>query len=109
MSVFSEEDVAGLASMGNLAFNSLYLARLNLKDFSPPNGGDINKLKDFIRQKYIEKKWHRDLGNAAPSYSSSTSGGGGAAAGDDGAAFQDSTAAPPNNRMNINLNKTVLQ
>jgi hypothetical protein len=25
-----------------------------------PNGNDLNKLKDFIRMKYKDKKWHRD-------------------------------------------------
>lgn len=61
MSKFTEEDWAGLAGVGNEAFNSLYLARLNSRDHPLPNSGtDINKLKDFIRQKYIDKKWHAD-------------------------------------------------
>lgn len=61
MSKFTEEDWAGLAGGGNEAFNSLYLARFNSRDHPLPNSGtDINKLKDFIRQKYIDKKWHAD-------------------------------------------------
>ncbi len=65
MSVFTEDDVAFLASMGNELFNSKYLARLNSKDFTLPNGNDIVKLKDFIKQKYIDKKWCEDDGSSS--------------------------------------------
>lgn len=64
MSIFSEEDVAGLASMGNEKFNSIYLARLSNREVAV-NHNDTNKLKEFIRQKYVDKKWHRTLGTVA--------------------------------------------
>jgi hypothetical protein len=60
MTVFSQEDVDALAAMGNEKFNSIYLANLNPRDYTVPNGNDISKLKEFIRLKYIEKRWHRD-------------------------------------------------
>jgi hypothetical protein len=60
MTVFTQEDVDGLTEMGNERFNSIYLANLNPRDYSIPNGNDVNKLKEFIRLKYMEKKWHRD-------------------------------------------------
>lgn len=60
MSKFTEEDWAGLASMGNENFNRDYLARLNTREYPTPTGNDINKLKEFIRQKYMDKKWHVD-------------------------------------------------
>lgn len=70
MSKFTEEDWAGLAGVGNEAFNSLYLARLNSRDHPLPNSGtDINKLKDFIRQKYIDKKWHADGAHGGGAFS----------------------------------------
>lgn len=59
MSKFTEEDWAGLASMGNEKFNSDFLHHLPSRDILP-SGADVNKLKDFIRQKYIDKKWHKD-------------------------------------------------
>jgi hypothetical protein len=62
MSKFTEEDWAGLAGVGNEAFNRTYLARLNPREHPLPNGNDTNKLKEFIRQKYIDKKWHVDGG-----------------------------------------------
>ena len=57
MSVFTAEDVADMAAGGNVAFNALYLAR-HPRDHTMPNGSDIVKLKDFIKQKYIEKRWY---------------------------------------------------
>lgn len=57
MSVFTAEDVADMAAGGNVAFNTLYLAR-HPRDHTMPNGSDIVKLKDFIKQKYIEKRWY---------------------------------------------------
>ena len=57
MSVFTAEDVADMAAGGNVAFNALYLAR-HPRDHTMPNGTDIVKLKDFIKQKYIEKRWY---------------------------------------------------
>lgn len=60
MSIFTQEDVDALAEMGNEKFNGIYLANLNPRDFSLPNGNDLPKLKEFIRHKYIDKKWHRD-------------------------------------------------
>lgn len=55
MSVFTEEDVAFIASMGNDASNAIFLARIG--DYPIPNGNDTNKMKDFIRLKYVDKKW----------------------------------------------------
>lgn len=61
MSVFTEEDVAFLASMGNEASNAIFLARIG--DYPIPNGNDTNKMKDFIRLKYVDKKWVAGGGN----------------------------------------------
>jgi hypothetical protein len=60
MSKFTEEDWAGLSSVGNDSFNRDYMSRFNPRDNMLPTGNDINKLKEFIRQKYIDKKWHKD-------------------------------------------------
>lgn len=61
MSVFTEEDVAFIASMGNEASNAIFLARIG--DYPIPNGNDTNKMKDFIRLKYVDKKWVAGGGN----------------------------------------------
>jgi hypothetical protein len=63
MSVFTEEDVAYLASVGNEAHNAKYLSKINKKDFSFPNGNDVVKLKEFIKQKYFDKKWYQSNEN----------------------------------------------
>eukprot|EP01031_Cornospumella_fuschlensis_P026591 gene26591-32137_t len=97
MSVFTEEDVSGLASMGNEAFNNTYLARLNRADVSVPNGSDTQRLKDFIRAKYVDRKWHRDHGLAAGSGAGTSSGTG----------HEASAAGTGGGRMSISLNKTA--
>lgn len=65
MAVFTAEDVAGLSSMGNELFNSIYLARLNPREYILPNGNDVNKLKEFIKKKYVDKIWHRDTASSS--------------------------------------------
>lgn len=59
MSVFTEEDVQSLASEGNVSFNAKYMANYNTHD-QLPNGSDVAKLKEFIRAKYLDKKWCND-------------------------------------------------
>ena len=56
MSVFSAEDVAEVAAVGNIAHNAIYMAK-QPRDLALPNGGDIVKLRDFIKTKYNDKKW----------------------------------------------------
>ena len=58
MSVFSPEDVEEMASGGNSSHNALYMARWTPKEFPIPNGTDITKLRDFIRYKYVDKRWY---------------------------------------------------
>ena len=61
MSEFTKEDVAALAAMGNNAHNAKYLARHTPRDHHPiPNGSDVNKLRDFIKMKYVDKRWYSD-------------------------------------------------
>ena len=76
MSVFTAEDVADMAATGNAAFNSVWLARF--KDSTAPNGSDVTKLREFIKSKYVDRKWFDDRsgngkmnGNGASSNSNS--------------------------------------
>eukprot|EP01032_Pedospumella_encystans_P030864 gene30864-34834_t len=55
MSVFNEEDVRALSNEGNVSFNAKYLAHYNTHD-PLPNGSDVNKLKEFIKSKYLDKR-----------------------------------------------------
>lgn len=74
MSVFTPGDVADLSVGGNLAFNAVYMARYQVKEFALPSGSDIGKLRDFIKKKYVERKWHSDDGNYSSNNNSSYSG-----------------------------------
>jgi hypothetical protein len=75
MSVFTAEDVINLGAGGNVAFNLMYLNRFQCIDYALPTGSDIGKLREFIKRKYIEKKWYTDessrVSKAVPSSSSS--------------------------------------
>jgi hypothetical protein len=55
MSVFTAEDVSDVAATGNAAHNALYLARFG--NAMSPNGSDVSKLREFIKNKYVDRKW----------------------------------------------------
>lgn len=57
LSNFTEEELSNLESVGNTKFNEIYLARF---DGTPPNSNDLPRFKDFLKQKYIDKKWYVD-------------------------------------------------
>jgi len=79
MSVFTEDDVKSLSSEGNVAFNAKYMANYNTHD-PVPNGSDIAKLKEFIRAKYLDRKWYND-GTGGNNNANNNLGGGAGAAG----------------------------
>eukprot|EP01036_Dinobryon_divergens_P023623 gene23623-31989_t len=58
MSSFTDEDVQQLSRVGNEAHNAVYMARFTPREFQIPNGSDIVKLKDFIRMKYVDRRWY---------------------------------------------------
>ena len=55
MSVFTAEDVSDVAATGNAAHNALYLAKYG--NAISPNGSDVSKLREFIKNKYVDRKW----------------------------------------------------
>ena len=57
MSNFTEEELVSIEAMGNTKFNESYLARY---DQSPPNANDLPRFKDYLKQKYVDKKWFVD-------------------------------------------------
>ena len=66
MSTFTQDDAAALEGGGNLNFNAEYMARYNAsRDMQIPTGStDVTKLRDFIRLKYTDLKWHSEDGRA---------------------------------------------
>jgi len=42
-----------------------WLARWDQRDWPEPEAGDIGRIRDFIRMKYVEKRWI-NKGNASP-------------------------------------------
>lgn len=60
MSEFTQQEVSDLTSGGNVFHNSKFLARHAARDFPIPTGSDVPKLREFIRLKYVDKKWYSD-------------------------------------------------
>lgn len=107
MSTFSEDEVIAIAKVGNEEFNKIYLARLNPREYTLPNGSDENKLKEFIKQKYIDKRWHRDTGSGISHQSFSAF-----EEPDKDVGFSSSTVSSPaadSNRISINLKKQTVR
>ena len=65
MTMFSQEDVNEISRAGNSAFNRQYMARHTTKDIHA-SSTDLNKLKDFIHQKYSLKRWFSEDGSPEP-------------------------------------------
>jgi hypothetical protein len=74
VSAFTQEDVEALENGGNANFNAIFLARYNsARDIQlPTNGSDVTKLREFIRMKYTDMKWHADSGSNLGSNSGSS-------------------------------------
>ncbi len=60
MSSFTDEDVQQLSRVGNEAHNAVYMARFTPREYQIPNGSDTVKLKEFIRMKYVDRRWYGD-------------------------------------------------
>ncbi|CAM9834549.1 unnamed protein product, partial [Ectocarpus sp. 6 AP-2014] len=67
LATFSEEEVAAVKAGGNEASNKLYMARYRPgHDLPEPEGGRAAKHREFIRTKYVDKRWYgtpEDLAN----------------------------------------------
>lgn len=70
MSVFTAEDVAEVAAIGNTKHNDIYMAKYS-RETVLPNGSDVGKLREFIKTKYTEKKWYQNGSSGNDSNSSS--------------------------------------
>ncbi|CAJ1434460.1 unnamed protein product [Effrenium voratum] len=65
---FSEWSAAEVAKMeegGNEAARQKWLDRWNQEAFPEPDGSDLEAVREFIRLKYVEKKWFRPHGKPA--------------------------------------------
>ncbi|OMJ84885.1 hypothetical protein SteCoe_13946 [Stentor coeruleus] len=57
---FSEAEVSKLKSMGNEKALLIWMARHDPRGFPIPDLKDSNKLKDFLRLKYVEKRFYEN-------------------------------------------------
>jgi len=60
LSTFSLEEVKALKDGGNEACAAVYLARWEPRDYAEPQAGDEHRIRDWIRHKYVERRWHVD-------------------------------------------------
>jgi hypothetical protein len=72
MSVFTQEEIEQVAAGGNIEHNSRYMARHTARDMQIPDGSDVHKLRDFIKMKYVDKRWFSDTPSARGSESISS-------------------------------------
>jgi len=57
MASFKPDEVKGLLEGGNAVARQHWMARWSASDFPEPDPGDPERLRQFIRLKYIDKKW----------------------------------------------------
>ena len=67
LSSFTAEDFEIVARASNALHNSIYLRRYSSASYPPipTMSTDIAKLRDFIRIKYLEKRWYSESGNSS--------------------------------------------
>eukprot|EP00904_Undaria_pinnatifida_P001696 jgi/Undpi1/11527/HiC_scaffold_30.g13824.m1 len=59
LATFTEDEVKGVKEGGNEISNNLYMARYRPgHDLPEPEGGKAQKHRDFIRTKYVDKRWY---------------------------------------------------
>ncbi|CAE7602333.1 AGD14 [Symbiodinium natans] len=61
-SEWSEAEVAKLEEGGNELARAKWLDRWHAEAFPEPDGSDVEAVREFIRLKYVEKKWFRPHG-----------------------------------------------
>ncbi|MES1916541.1 MAG: hypothetical protein MHM6MM_008361, partial [Cercozoa sp. M6MM] len=59
-STFSEAEVDALANGGNRLDAEMYLAKWRPEDFPKPDRGDVRRIKQFVRSKYVDKQWYSE-------------------------------------------------
>jgi len=61
IATFTHEDVEKLKKGGNQICNKKYLAKYKSTDsFKLPNENEIDKIQQYIKLKYVDKKWFHD-------------------------------------------------
>lgn len=57
MASFKPDEVKGLQDGGNKNAREQWMARWNADEYPEPEAGDLERIRQFIRLKYVEKKW----------------------------------------------------
>ena len=62
MSTFDVEEVKSLATRGNATHNQVYMAHFDENRDQRPNPNVPDKMRDFIKMKYVEERWKAGTG-----------------------------------------------
>ena len=65
MSNFTQAELDALRTQGNEACLRTWMARYNPRDFPQPTPKETQRIKDFIRLKYRERRWYQDAPTSA--------------------------------------------
>eukprot|EP01117_Protostelium_nocturnum_P017930 TRINITY_DN7384_c0_g1_i1.p1 TRINITY_DN7384_c0_g1~~TRINITY_DN7384_c0_g1_i1.p1 ORF type:complete len:768 (+),score=344.57 TRINITY_DN7384_c0_g1_i1:158-2305(+) len=73
MGVFKVEEVKFLQENGNRIVNQKYLAKYSSRDCPEPDPSNLDQVRNFIKQKYVDKRWFSQGDSSSSSSSSSFS------------------------------------
>jgi len=58
LATFTSEEVKFLQEMGNGNARAIWLAHWTPADYSEPDSTDKDKIREFMKKKYVQKQWH---------------------------------------------------
>eukprot|EP00026_Physarum_polycephalum_P004044 Phypoly_transcript_04061.p1 GENE.Phypoly_transcript_04061~~Phypoly_transcript_04061.p1 ORF type:complete len:662 (+),score=188.83 Phypoly_transcript_04061:146-2131(+) len=73
MTIFKPEEIKNLQQGGNAVARRKWLARWTPEDFPEPDPSDAQRVKAFMKLKYIDKRWYSETGEGPQNHSSSSS------------------------------------
>jgi hypothetical protein len=74
MTTFKPEEIKNLQQGGNAVARRKWLARWSPEDFPEPDPSDAQRVKAFMKLKYIDKRWYSETGEGPQPSSSSSYG-----------------------------------
>eukprot|EP00929_Paragymnodinium_shiwhaense_P066388 TRINITY_DN33298_c0_g1_i1.p1 TRINITY_DN33298_c0_g1~~TRINITY_DN33298_c0_g1_i1.p1 ORF type:complete len:580 (-),score=153.95 TRINITY_DN33298_c0_g1_i1:63-1802(-) len=61
LSEWTEAEVKAVEAGGNEVSNASYLAKWTAEKCPEPDGGDMEKIREFLKQKYEDKQWWKEV------------------------------------------------
>jgi hypothetical protein len=65
-SIFTQVEVVSLKAKGNEWAQGVWMARYNAREYPQPSVKDTYKIKEFMRAKYVDKRFYSEPSETAP-------------------------------------------